>query len=144
MKHLNGESEQAASATAALAATPDEGGAILVVDDNPDEREALAELLRITGFAACTATDGADALRKLDSMSPPPALIVLDLDMPVMNGWQLLDELRAHASRRQIPVIVTSGSKPRRELLGGRPFFPKPLVVDALLSAIRAHLGRVR
>jgi CheY-like chemotaxis protein len=141
VKHPDRTAERNGAALPPVA-TPDEGGSILVVDDDAEHRDALADLLRISGFDVCTATDGADALRLVDSMEPALRLILLDVQMPVMDGWELLRQLRVHPRGRHIPVIVTSAADIPRDRLEGVPFFPKPLVVDALLAAVQTHLAR--
>jgi len=65
---------------------------------------------------------------------------VLDLEMPVMTGRELLAALRAHPSRREIPIMITSGSG-SRDGLAGLPFFAKPLAADALLEAVHKVLA---
>ncbi|MDF2692461.1 MAG: diguanylate cyclase/phosphodiesterase, partial [Labilithrix sp.] len=87
---------------------------ILVVDDDVDNRELVSTLLREKGYDVVTANDGAEALRCLHDV-PLPSLIVLDLQMPVMDGWAFLAERNRELALRSIPVIVLSGQRREEE-----------------------------
>lgn len=82
---------------------------ILVVEDNSQLSEALAEFLAIHGHAVQTAANGADALGLLASSESQPALILLDLAMPVLDGWGFLDELNRSQKLANVPVVIMSG-----------------------------------
>ena len=110
---------------------------ILVVEDEIGIGMAMRLLLETEGLSAVLAENGLAAIEHLKS-SPPPALIVLDLRMPVMNGWELLGQLRAHADWSRIPVLITSA-----EATDGHqalPMLPKPFNADQLLSMVRQHM----
>ncbi len=81
---------------------------VLVVDDNADARNSLALLLRLLGVDVATAGDGREALDYLRAHEPP-SLIVLDLRMPGMDGFQFRDAQRREPALSRIPVIVCSG-----------------------------------
>ena len=116
---------------------------ILVVDDDPDIRQTLTEILVDEGYAALTAGDGVEALSLLRS-DRPPALVVLDLTMPVMDGFEFLAEQRRDAAVAGIPVVViTAGVKRRSEDLGVAAVLAKPFSVAELLSNIEACLAPV-
>ncbi len=108
---------------------------LLVVEDDPDIREALSDLLEGEGYAVRTAANGVEALHRL-AAKPRPCVILLDLMMPVMNGWEFLVEKNRSQALSQIPVVVVSAVN------GGAPnvsaIMPKPLDVDRLLSIVRA------
>jgi two-component system, OmpR family, alkaline phosphatase synthesis response regulator PhoP len=110
--------------------------AVLVVDDEMDIREAVAEVLAEEGYEVHAAGDGAEALRKARSVHP--SLVLLDLMMPGMNGW----EFRAAQSRdpelRDIPVVVLSALG-RVAGLDAEGFIQKPFDLEELLSAVKAH-----
>jgi len=94
-------------------------GRALVVDDDPDMRERLRAVLERSGWLVTEASNGAEAL---DRMSPPPELVLLDLTMPVMDGFSFLHRLRALPECADIPVIVLSArdiSGVEREQLTG-------------------------
>lgn len=83
-------------------------GPILIVEDNPDIRATLRQLFEMEGFEVELAADGEDALRRLDPAGPP-CLILLDLAMPRMDGWQFLAELHGRdGALAQTPVVVLS------------------------------------
>jgi CheY-like chemotaxis protein len=92
---------------------------ILVVDDNADVRASLGLLLGMLGYHVEKAADGAEALRYLRT-HPRPCLIVLDLRMPGMDGWQFRQAQLRDADLAEIPVVVSSGEAETggRELLG--------------------------
>ena len=87
---------------------------VLVVEDDDDLLQMLAESMRAEGLVARTARNGVEALASLRENSDKPCLIVLDLMMPVMNGWELLDHLCVDESLSRIPVtVVTAAASPR-------------------------------
>ena len=116
---------------------------VLVVDDQRDLREALADLLEMEGFAVADAANGRDALVYLRSGLPVHAIVV-DLAMPIMDGWTFLAERQRDPVWRTTPTFVISGLNGdalRREMLGGTRVFPKPLDLELLVDAIRGALG---
>jgi CheY-like chemotaxis protein len=121
-------------------ATRPQGPPILLVDDDPDIREALAETLEDHGFTVATASNGVDALRQLRRMRTRPALVLLDLMMPVMDGYGFLDERRKDPTLASIPVVViTAGHGFDRNRLGETTtIVPKPINLPKLLDALRA------
>ncbi len=82
---------------------------VLVVEDEADLRTALVELLSIWGYRVTTACDGREALERL-SDGQEPVLMLLDLQMPVMNGDELLDEVSRHPPTRPFRIIVLSAN----------------------------------
>ena len=112
---------------------------ILVVEDDDDIRDSLRELLEDEGYSIETAANGQQALARLQGPALPH-VILLDLTMPVMDGWQFQRELRRVAAYSQIPVIVISASKVLREPLNAKAFFPKPLDTGVLLETIESFL----
>ncbi|PLS79555.1 MAG: response regulator, partial [Chloroflexi bacterium] len=83
---------------------------ILVVDDDSGIREALTDILEDEGYAVRSACDGQAALDLLRQQAEPPALVLLDLMMPRMNGWQFRSEQRRDPALANIPVVVISAS----------------------------------
>jgi CheY-like chemotaxis protein len=126
---------------------------ILVVDDDADIREAIEEILRAEGYQTQSASNGEEARRALEHGRTRPELILLDLMMPVMDGWDFLfwlddsDDLRntpvaimsAHPSiRRAIDIARARRGAPMLRLHGGnRQLLPKPVSVLRLLSIVR-------
>jgi DNA-binding response OmpR family regulator len=113
---------------------------VLIVEDQPDLREMMAQMLTLEGFDAETATDGLDALGKLHGTGPPPQLILLDMMMPRMDGWTFVENQIRDPAIASIPVVVLS-AVPRDRLRGVRAaaILQKPLNFDNLLATIRIH-----
>lgn len=113
---------------------------ILIVEDDPAVRAALSELLRERGYEVACATDGKDALAQLGTR-PAPSLILLDLAMPVMDGWSFRAEQRRDPKLAAIPTIVLSASLAAdpHALDGLEPdaALVKPFEIDRLIAAMR-------
>jgi len=117
---------------------------ILIVDDHSDLRDALTVLLEHEGYRVADVGNGAEALDYLRSREPVNALIV-DLDIPVMNGWDFLAQCRQDATWRTIPTLVLTGvsiAERRRQELGPVPVFTKPFNFDELLAVLRRAMIR--
>jgi len=116
---------------------------VLVVDDHADLRDSIAVLLEIEGYDVVDAGDGREALRCLASHTADIAAIVLDLAMPVMDGWQFLEERRKSRTFSAIPTIVVTGvsdAKRRQRELGDIAVFTKPFHFDELIRELRRVL----
>jgi CheY-like chemotaxis protein len=115
--------------------------AILVVDDEPAILDMIAELLSYEGFEVVSTSQGSVALAW--AKADPPALILLDLMMPEMSGWQVIDALKASPQTRAIPIVVLSA---RRDLtaiakeLGIALFLAKPFDIDELISIAHQYV----
>ncbi len=112
---------------------------ILVVEDDDDIRDSLKELLEEEGYRVDTAANGEQALHRLGGEAPQ--LILLDLMMPVMDGWEFQKQLREIPSFSRVPIIVISASKFSREPLKAAAFIPKPLDAGVLLETIESFLA---
>jgi CheY-like chemotaxis protein len=114
-------------------------GPVLVVEDDGDIREALAETLQNLGFHVVTAANGRDALTLLRQLAAPPSVILLDLMMPVLDGYGFLEERRKSPELAAIPVvIVTAGYNADRDRLGvGQLILRKPLDMPQLMGILR-------
>lgn len=111
---------------------------ILVVEDDLYIREAVRELLESEGYSVIHAENGARALAELEAMRQPPDLILLDLMMPVKDGFQFRNEQLADARFAHIPVVVMSADSQldsHRAVLRARTYLRKPLDIDLLLAA---------
>lgn len=108
----------------------------LIVEDDPDIREALEAVAVHAGFAPVAAAHGLEALRYLRAATDLPSVILLDLMMPIMDGWQFLD--RREEAFRSIPVIVVT-AKPDASLPDDVQLLQKPVSVEALVEAMRPH-----
>jgi CheY-like chemotaxis protein len=114
---------------------------ILLVDDDPGAREALSSILADEGFQVTCAADGQEALEHLRS-EPPPCLILLDLTMPVMDGWEFRSAQKKDPALASIPVVVLTANKLSDETetaIDGADIVPKPIDFDVLLSAVQRH-----
>lgn len=115
-------------------------GPVLIVEDDQDIRDSIADVLRDEGHAAETAAHGLAALDRLKrDDSEPPSLILLDLMMPVMNGWELRAELLKDARLAAIPVVVLTGDarpKERAAELGAADAVGKPISIEQLLELV--------
>jgi putative two-component system response regulator len=116
---------------------------ILVVDDEPLNRDMLSRLLRLIGYATEQADNGLAALESLRRELPD--LILLDLEMPVMNGIELLKTLKADEKTREVPTIIVTGISDRKSRLtalhlGAVDFLTKPVDESELSIRVRNHL----
>jgi CheY-like chemotaxis protein len=112
---------------------------VIIADDDEDIRESLASVLREEGYETRCAEDGREALLVLDSLAGAPCVIILDLMMPVMNGFDVLDALAKDHRLSEVPVIVCSAALPLRPLpVGIRRFVPKPVSLEVLLVGLDA------
>jgi CheY-like chemotaxis protein len=111
-------------------------GPILVVDDDADIREALCELLQDEGYRAVSAANGREALVYLGSKERP-CIILLDLMMPVMDGWEFRRLQQSDPRWSEIPVIViTAAGKQGSGSIAAQRVLAKPLKVEIVLEAI--------
>jgi CheY-like chemotaxis protein len=109
---------------------------VLVVDDDPDIRDTLREVIEAEGFPVVCAADGRQALEAL-GMGLHPSLILLDLMMPVMSGWELLAAIRADRTLADVPVAVVSAAGSRTPPPGATCSLRKPIDLDTLIDLLR-------
>ena len=114
---------------------------VLVVEDDHDTRVLLRATLETAGFTVVTAANGRDAILRLAELPSPPRLLLLDLQMPVMDGWELLVTLRRDSRWARIPVGVQSANVDVTLPDGVSFVLAKPVDVDALLAFVRHHCG---
>jgi len=120
-------------------------GVVLVVDDEAEGREIAQRHLDRLGWEVAEAEDGAGALLWL-SQNPRPAMILLDLLMPGMNGFAFLEEIAKHAEWREIPIVILTAmplGAAERELLAGRTREVIAKGADDLAQALRQVLLRL-
>ena len=112
---------------------------ILIVDDEVHTRETLHDVLVDEGYRVVIARDGREAMTHL--AAERPALLILDLLMPGMNGNALYDEMQKSPEWKRIPVLVTTSDPTRAPR--GVPTLAKPLRLDKLLSLVAFACGRI-
>jgi CheY-like chemotaxis protein len=113
---------------------------VLIVDDDPGIRRSYRRLLEACGFFVETAMDGRDALDLLGRLAPNlPFVIVLDVEMPVMDGPAFLAAIRQKPNLEQTPVVVSSGRDTSMARCTGHDVhpLPKPVFPDDLVSLLR-------
>jgi CheY-like chemotaxis protein len=117
-------------------------GPVLVVDDDQDLQELLRLLLEGEGYAVQLAGDGLQALARVAEAMP--ALILLDMNMPVLNGWQFARALReAYAAEAAPIVVVTAARDARRSAadIHADAWIGKPFDIDEVLELVRRYLA---
>jgi CheY-like chemotaxis protein len=123
-------------------------GLIAIVDDDDDIRDALRTLLEEEGYQTIEATDGTDALAMLAGAAVKPDVVLLDLMMPMMDGWQLRARLREEPTLAGIPIVIMTAHLALRRAVSeaepGLDVLPKPLDVDRLLEIIHGRCGDKR
>ncbi len=111
---------------------------ILIVDDDPGMRTMLQTVLEYEGYRVEVARNGQEALEWLTQFKP--SLILLDLMMPVMDGWQFLEEIQKDMLQPILPIVVLSASRELARVakcLGVKAFLPKPFDLEKLLQFVR-------
>lgn len=111
---------------------------IVLVEDDDAIRETVAALLVDEGFKVAQAANGELGLVELRKAADP-CLVLLDLWMPVMNGWQMLAELRADGKLRRVPVVVISAAGQLPPPQGAAAFLRKPITLEVLLETVEQH-----
>ncbi|WP_330960488.1 response regulator [Photobacterium sp. 53610] len=134
--------EQSILETEKLPENPD-GELLLVVDDEPVNLQVVTSFLRIAGYRVITAENGAQALNIMENQQP--SLILLDVMMPGMNGYEVCQELRTRYSLTELPIIMLSALGQAQDRVkgfesGANDYLSKPFHKDELSARIRAHL----
>ncbi|HEY9655979.1 MAG TPA: response regulator [Crinalium sp.] len=115
---------------------------LLAVDDVPDNLFLLQTILEMEGFVVDVATSGSTALRKIKAA--PPDLILLDVMMPGMNGYEVTQQIRQDDSLPSIPILLISANDEVSALrgieLGANDFIRKPIDFNELLNRVRTYL----
>ena len=113
---------------------------ILIVDDDQATLTSLGGFLELEGYGVETAGNGREALDKLAGIEPP-ALILLDLKMPVMDGWEFLSERSHDRASRHVPIVLLSGLPFIPNAPGVADFLSKPIHPPRLLECVRRFCG---
>ena len=117
---------------------------VLLVDDYPDAREMYGEYLKFTGFDVIEASNGVEAVER--ALDTAPDIILMDLSLPIMDGWEATRRLKADARTANIPVVALtghalSGMSEGAERAGCDAFVTKPCLPEDLVKQIRLVLG---
>jgi CheY-like chemotaxis protein len=127
--------------------TTEQGPLILVVDDYQDAREMYAEYLQYSGFRVAEARNGNEAVTQARSLKPD--LILMDLSLPGMDGWEATRVLKADDETRHIPIVALTGHALAGASEGARKagcdsFVTKPCLPDDLVVEVRRMLNAVK
>ncbi len=123
------------------------GARIVVVDDDPAVLRAVTAVREAAGYRVEGARDQREALRAV--LEDPPALVVLDVTMPGLDGWELCDILRRQSHTRDVPVLFLTGRADLRDQItamqvGGSDYVTKPFRPEELRAKVEAWVGRPR
>ncbi len=118
---------------------------ILLVEDNEMNRDMLSRRLARRGYEVVVAVDGREGVAK--ARAEAPALVLMDMSLPVLDGWEATRELRADPATRSIPIIALTahamaGDRERALAAGCDDFDTKPIELERLLGKIEALLAR--
>jgi CheY-like chemotaxis protein len=123
---------------------PEQARKVLIVDDFEDNRAMYAEFLRYSGFEVIEASNGAEAIER--ATAGEPDVIVMDLSLPVLDGWEATRRLKADPRTRHIPVIALTGHALEGHSQGAREagcdwFLAKPCLPETLLETLNDLLS---
>jgi len=118
---------------------------VMLVDDDAAVRSAVSGALAGEGYDVDCLGDAEEALRQ--ALAAPPALVLLDVSMPVLDGWELCEILRRQSQTREVPVLFITGRTDVRDRItamqvGGTDFISKPFHARDLRAKVRALVGR--
>lgn len=112
-------------------------GEVLLIEDDEEIRTALVDALISEGYQVIAARNGEEGLEALES-GEDISLVLLDLMMPVMNGYEFIDHVRSRENFRELPVIVVSANAERRRIEGADGVIHKPFDLERLFESIRS------
>jgi CheY-like chemotaxis protein len=129
-----------------VAPPADSAPLVLVIDDVEDNRDVYAQFLRHEGWRVATAVDGEDGLAKAVKLQP--SVIILDLGLPKMDGWEVAQRLKSTPATRAIAVVALTGhvtpeARQRALSAGVDEFCTKPCLPNDLVATIRRHMKGV-
>jgi twitching motility two-component system response regulator PilH len=119
---------------------------LLVVDDSPTQRRMIADLLRANAFEIMTAKDGLEALELIQETQPD--LVVLDIVMPRLNGYEVCRRLKANLTTRQLPIIFCSSNSTEVNRYwglkqGAAAYVSKPFRPEELVETVKQVLSKL-
>jgi len=113
---------------------------VLVVEDEQDVRDMLRDALELNGYSVVTASNGQEALNKIEHIDEL-CLVILDLLMPVMNGWDCFEKIRQRSEFASVPVVVHTSAVAGAPA-GAARVLQKPLRFDRLLSVVKEYCAQ--
>jgi two-component system cell cycle response regulator DivK len=122
----------------------DKAQTVLIVDDFEDNRAMYAEFLRYSGYEVIEATNGLEAVQKATTLLPD--VVVMDLSLPVLDGWEATRRIKGDPRSRHIPIVALTGHALEGHSQGARDagcdgFLAKPCLPETLLETVRDLLG---
>jgi CheY-like chemotaxis protein len=111
---------------------------VLIIDDDNDIRETLAEIVQTEGCEVAMASNGREALEFLRTHTAP-SLVLLDLTMPVVDGWQVMAEMKSQPQMASIPICVLSAV--RRDVPDADVVLQKPMDLSRLIEVVHLFCG---
>jgi CheY-like chemotaxis protein len=111
---------------------------VLAIDDDVALRQLYVDVLELEGFEVITAANGAEGIEQLWLL---PDVILLDLTMPIMDGYRFLEELQKREEAKTIPVLVVTAAPPAAGIAGARRVVTKPFDIDALSEMLRTYVA---
>ena len=115
-------------------------GNILLIEDDMDIRTILKDALELEGYRVCTASNGKEGIEMLPAI-PVPGLILLDLMMPVMNGWEFATALETYRAYAEIPIVTLSAFSDPEKRIRANGFIKKPVDLEVLFAVVKKHCG---
>lgn len=112
---------------------------ILVIEDDPSIRDILKLALEFEGYGVALASNGKEGLLYLETM-PLPNMILLDLMMPIMNGWEFMEIFKEQDKFKHIPVLIVSAFSEKAKTIEATAFIPKPVELETLINSIREYI----
>ncbi|MDD4975589.1 MAG: response regulator [Bacteriovorax sp.] len=113
---------------------------ILVIEDNKEIQDSLKMALEVEGYKVFTADNGKEGMEILGKI-PTPCMILLDLMMPIMNGWEFVDAISKDIMLSTIPIVVVSAFGDKKGTPKTDGYIQKPIDLDALLNTVSKHCG---
>ncbi len=115
------------------------GKIVMLVDDDDDVREVLRDFVEDLGYRPVVAANGQEALDVIRGLDEPPCVILLDLMMPVMDGWQFLERVGADAELSGIPILISTSAPDRAPR--GQKVLAKPVDLEDFMAELKNLCG---
>jgi CheY-like chemotaxis protein len=146
-RHKPSAFEEKTTGTRPALSGGDDAPLVLIVDDVEESRDTFADLFRRAGLRVTTAVDGEHALLKVMSMLPD--IVVMDLALPIIDGWEAMRRIKANDKTKHIPIIAITGhgsaeNVKRAEVAGADAVVTKPCSAQSLLTLTLQFLDRAR